>query len=398
MADGEHNGTVERIQYFVTRERYGIMVRESELRVRKGVRGTKVAVTARGKHGNKAVGGMGIPATLLRAMEEKKGKKASKEKIRRKKIRSYTPPIKYYDLEVSKIAHTSHQSPAKDSPAELLRSYSGRQMMTRPSSRGPESNSRRGSTASHRRGRKGTRGKKRGRGKRAYDPDYDVNESEEGMFGVADDHFATTTNGGAASGDEFADGFPLRSGLRVPDLPHKYQPSMQPCRFAVGDRVLTNEARVLFQNEGVVRYVGYVERKKGLWLGVELDQELPVGIKQLPNFCGPHDGSLEGAWYFSTRPGTGIFIRPSAIELQDPNILAIREAEERQRQLASKLASTPLPTVDLSSPAPPPVVDEFETISLSRLSAIRAQRGGEYEYEDYGDYSYEYDEYEYDDA
>ena len=161
--------------------------------------------------------------------------------------------------------------------------------------------------------------------------------------------------------------------------------------------MLTDEARVLFQKEGVVRYVGYVERKKGLWLGLELDQELPVGLKKLPNFCGPHDGSLEGVWYFSTRPGTGIFIRPSAVELQDANVLAIREAEERQRQLASKLASTPLPTVDLSSSPPPPAVDELETISLSRLSAIRAQRGNS-SYADYeDDYSYEYDEYEYDD-
>lgn len=63
------------------------------------------------------------------------------------------------------------------------------------------------------------------------------------------------------------------------------------CRVLSRDRV------------GTVRFLGAVEGKVGLYVGVELDQ--PVGGS---------DGSVSGVHYFDCAPGCGFFTKPGDVE------------------------------------------------------------------------------------
>ena len=60
------------------------------------------------------------------------------------------------------------------------------------------------------------------------------------------------------------------------------------------------------QKRGVVRFVGDVHFKPGVWVGVEYDE--PVG---------KNDGTVQGKRYFSSRAGHGAFVRPLKVQVGD---------------------------------------------------------------------------------
>ncbi|XP_004923154.1 tubulin-specific chaperone E [Bombyx mori] len=66
----------------------------------------------------------------------------------------------------------------------------------------------------------------------------------------------------------------------------------------IGSRVKCND------DFGTVRYIGEVQGYKGLWYGIEWDNESR----------GKHDGCLDGIQYFKTsKPSAGSFVRPNKI-------------------------------------------------------------------------------------
>ena len=73
--------------------------------------------------------------------------------------------------------------------------------------------------------------------------------------------------------------------------------------FTIGQIVQLKDGR-----KGEVRFVGPTEfSPEGTWVGVELDEPL-----------GKNDGSVAGISYFSCDPSHGLFARPGALSLCEP--------------------------------------------------------------------------------
>uniref|UniRef100_A0A914M0G3 CAP-Gly domain-containing protein n=1 Tax=Meloidogyne incognita TaxID=6306 RepID=A0A914M0G3_MELIC len=71
-------------------------------------------------------------------------------------------------------------------------------------------------------------------------------------------------------------------------------------RSGLGKRVIVNG-----HYGGVLRYMGQVAGKEGIFCGIELDQ--PVG---------KNDGTHEGAFYFGCRPGHGVFAPCHKVQME----------------------------------------------------------------------------------
>ena len=69
-----------------------------------------------------------------------------------------------------------------------------------------------------------------------------------------------------------------------------------PSAVSVGSQV-----RVDNKYAGFCRFKGSVQGRKGVWLGLEMDDTV-----------GDNDGSLDGVSYFKTHDGQGMFIREEA--------------------------------------------------------------------------------------
>lgn len=66
----------------------------------------------------------------------------------------------------------------------------------------------------------------------------------------------------------------------------------------IGDRVKLKESNLV----GVVRFIGEIKRKPGIYYGIELDERK-----------GKTDGSMWKTYYFKTTPKRGLFVTKSEI-------------------------------------------------------------------------------------
>ncbi|XP_064206181.1 kinesin-like protein KIF13A [Anguilla rostrata] len=73
--------------------------------------------------------------------------------------------------------------------------------------------------------------------------------------------------------------------------------------MAPGERVWVGE------KGGMVHYVGGVEFAEGIWVGVQLD--VPAG---------KHNGTVQGRVYFRCPDGHGVFVKPSRLSREPPNL------------------------------------------------------------------------------
>ncbi|KNC49784.1 uncharacterized protein AMSG_06062 [Thecamonas trahens ATCC 50062] len=176
---GDNNGTVDRIQYFVCRERYGVMVKPSEVRRVDIKRYKKRAIVRHSQSGTKAVESVDIPPKIQRGLRKAEAERRRERRARKRRERQYAPQIRYYDIP---------PVPAPESPQELIQTYS------------PE----------YRRRLERT-----------------IQMRDASRSGGLDDASGSWGEGGSEAGEAF----PLRSKHRLPVLHAKYDRSLQPCKF-----------------------------------------------------------------------------------------------------------------------------------------------------------------------
>ena len=75
------------------------------------------------------------------------------------------------------------------------------------------------------------------------------------------------------------------------------------CEIGARCEINTNSE---FPKRGEVAYVGEIEGKKGIFIGVRLDEPY-----------GKNDGSYKGQRYFESLPKYGVFVTPSKISIGD---------------------------------------------------------------------------------
>ena len=88
--------------------------------------------------------------------------------------------------------------------------------------------------------------------------------------------------------------------------------------FAVTDRVV----RIKDGRAGQVKYVGEVDRREGVWIGVVLDEpDGPVGdLRKVDEAVlsrwarSGWDGTLDGQFYFQCPKGYGTVVRPEELQ------------------------------------------------------------------------------------
>ncbi|KAI3644635.1 hypothetical protein MP228_010799 [Amoeboaphelidium protococcarum] len=83
----------------------------------------------------------------------------------------------------------------------------------------------------------------------------------------------------------------------------------------VDDRCQVQLTEDGLKRKGYIRYVGNVDGRQGLWIGVEYDE--PVGR---------HDGSFKGVTYFQCKHGHGSFVAPDKVHV---NGLDVDEDEDQ---------------------------------------------------------------------
>ncbi|KAJ9053786.1 hypothetical protein DSO57_1020764 [Entomophthora muscae] len=99
----------------------------------------------------------------------------------------------------------------------------------------------------------------------------------------------------------------------------------------IGSPVITLKER----RTGILRYLGKIHLKEGIWAGVELDEK---GL-------GKNDGSYGGERYFTCPPNTGIFI--------DPRALRVRKTASQVSP--QSMAGEPSPVVGAIQPSKIPI-------------------------------------------
>ena len=94
----------------------------------------------------------------------------------------------------------------------------------------------------------------------------------------------------------------------------------------IGERVVTKDG-----NRGILRYLGTTEFARGIYAGIELDEEN----------TGKNDGSVSGIHYFVTYPNKGIFLPVSKVNPENEKKRAVSAArkliEARKISSARKL-------------------------------------------------------------
>ena len=90
----------------------------------------------------------------------------------------------------------------------------------------------------------------------------------------------------------------------------------------IGERVVTQEG-----NRGVLRYLGTTEFAKGIYAGIDLDEEN----------TGRNDGSVNGIQYFVTFPNKGVFLPVAKVNPENEKKRAVSAA---RRLIESRKTST----------------------------------------------------------
>ncbi|KNC52259.1 CAP-Gly domain-containing linker protein 4 [Thecamonas trahens ATCC 50062] len=220
--------------------------------------------------------------------------------------------------------------------------------------------------------------------------------------------------------------------VRLPTVPY-YNPSLQPCRFEVGDLIRTNKDRTTANCAGVVRYIGYVEGESGLWVGVDLDRPPRIDVEPvkpsrshahsrsrskrakhqsqrnariLAAIRGPHSGVWNGAYYFETKVKCGLFVRPTALDVMEPGEVALRkqhEEDERRAKLDQMGFTAGAVSLEAANPSPafqpitkqvtksPPRNTSIIAMNATRVAAAGAASRAPASYSDY-DYDYDDDD------
>ena len=76
--------------------------------------------------------------------------------------------------------------------------------------------------------------------------------------------------------------------------------------ISVGDKVYVSK----YECNGIVRYIGKVSNKKGIWHGIELEK---------PN--GKNNGTIDGKSYFKCQHKFGVFVRKTGISFAESGML-----------------------------------------------------------------------------
>ncbi|TIC28231.1 hypothetical protein E3Q11_01940 [Wallemia mellicola] len=138
---------------------------------------------------------------------------------------------------------------------------------------------------------------------------------------------------------------------------------------------------------GTVRFIGNTEFAPGVWVGVELDSQ-----------TGKNDGSVAGKYYFESKAGFGLFVRPT--QIRDAPVLkylifhqkrSVPSSTPSSRQStsslrpsissrpssnASSIASTPVTTRTSSAKPPPPKsAPRRSSIALQTPKAVNNTTG-----------------------
>ena len=109
----------------------------------------------------------------------------------------------------------------------------------------------------------------------------------------------------------------------------------------VGDTVETTNGRI-----GIVRYIGNIHIKKGIWIGIEFNEP-----------SGNHDGKINGKRYFKTPPNHATFVKFKKI-----NKVIKSVNNDKKRELSKKQKKKPKP-IDIE---PESSADAFDISSNNK--------------------------------
>lgn len=91
--------------------------------------------------------------------------------------------------------------------------------------------------------------------------------------------------------------------------------------YSIGCRVIVNTGHSIFDQPGIIRFIGEMCIKEGIWYGIELDE--PIGktnfdqTKKLVIILGKNNGSIGEHTYFQCPDKHGVFVRRDKIRLAD---------------------------------------------------------------------------------
>ncbi|OMH81217.1 CAP-Gly domain-containing linker protein 1, partial [Zancudomyces culisetae] len=125
----------------------------------------------------------------------------------------------------------------------------------------------------------------------------------------------------------------------VPQTPPNNQASGQIAQSVEGKSKVEVGKLVLAQDKkGVVRFMGETSFSTGLWIGVELEEQL-----------GKNDGSVQGVRYFDAKPGYGLFVRISQVKVmqEETNTTPTMESRKLPSKRASLNMKSPLSSLPM---------------------------------------------------
>ncbi|OLY80421.1 CAP-Gly domain-containing linker protein 1 [Smittium mucronatum] len=130
----------------------------------------------------------------------------------------------------------------------------------------------------------------------------------------------------------------------------KIIPGSVPAFLKIGAPVFVNS----INENGILRYLGHISAKPGVWAGVELDS----------SNAGKNDGSALGVRYFSCDPNKGIFVPPSKLS-------EIKKNTKSSKYDPSLSENNPKPDSKIHSQSRPLVLTESPSRTASQSSIPR---------------------------